>query len=310
MKIGRYAPSAQFTAIVVALLLSGGLVYGAELVTHPTQGNTQGNITVDTGANPAESDDSGNWQAALAAIQAQNASTSLVAPSANLVNQFLQAAQSSNVTDTVARTILVNLSNAKSQGLGDDEPTQDQIVAAAAAQVASGQTSATSYGYSDLTIVPASNATLHAYGNGVMQALGAHPEASEQATLLSIDEAVEGGDKSQSATLAKIGAAYKAAAADMLAVPVPQTLAPLDLEAINNLLRTGATYDDMKTITTDSVRGLGGLQAYETLMDENANVFINIAQELNKDGILFTKDEPGNAWSILLPTPAVSAGSQ
>lgn len=243
------------------------------------------------------------------AEQAANASSSITAPSPNVVNQFLTAAQSSNLTDTVARTMFVNLSNAKSQGLGDDIPTQDQIVAAAQAQVASVQASVTAYSYADLTIVPASKDSLHAYGNAVMQALSAQPNASEQATLLAIDEIVEGGDTSKASTLATIGAAYKADATALLKVPVPQTIAPLELAAINNLLSTAAAFDSMEAIGSDSVRGLAGLQAYENLMNENANVFISIAQELDKDGILFTKDEPGSAWSVLLPTPAVT-GSQ
>jgi hypothetical protein len=205
--------------------------------------------------------------------------------------------------------MLVNISNAKSQGLGDDVPTQNQIVATAAAQVASSRASAKTYSYADLVIVTPSANTLHSFGNSMMQALSLHPEASEQATLLSIDKIVEGGDKTQGPKLAAIGAAYKAAATSLVEVPVPQTLAPLYLQAINNFQAISATYADMATIGSDSIRGLGGLQAYETLMDANARVFINMAQALNKDGILFTKDEPGSAWSILLPAPALS-GSQ
>lgn len=305
MNLGRYAPSSKFTGVALSVLVSAGLVFGAYSYTHPPA--TAATITSEqTAAQPSNSTD---WEAALYAEQAANASSSITAPSPNVVNQFLTAAQSSNLTDTVARTMFVNLSNAKSQGLGDDIPTQDQIVAAAQAQVASVQASVTAYSYADLTIVPASKDSLHAYGNAVMQALSAQPNASEQATLLAIDEIVEGGDTSKASTLATIGAAYKADATALLKVPVPQTIAPLELAAINNLLSTAAAFDSMEAIGSDSVRGLAGLQAYENLMNENANVFISIAQELDKDGILFTKDEPGSAWSVLLPTPAVT-GSQ
>jgi hypothetical protein len=305
MNIGRYAPSAQFTGIALSVLLSAGLVYGAERYTHPPVATAQ----IQSDQNTAQTSDSSNWEAALYASQAANASSSLVAPSPNMVNQFLAAAKSPNLTDTVARTILVNLSNAKSQGLGDDIPTQDQIISTAASQVASAQPQISNYAYADLKIVASSKNTLHTYGNGVMSALIAEPQASEQATLLAIDKIVEGGDKSQTATLATIGAAYKAIAINLAAVPVPQTLAPLQLQAINNFLALSATYENMQAISSDAVRGLAGLQAYENLMGANALVFTNIAQSLNKDGILFTKDEPGSAWGTLLATPAVS-GSQ
>ena len=304
MSIRRYFPSAQFTLLLGSLALAAGLVYAAETYTNPPPAPAQ--VAVDDSQTAAS--DNSNWEAALYAIQAENASSSFVAPSTNAVQQLLAAAQSPNVTDSIGRTLLVNLSNAQSQGLGDDIPTQNQIVAAAAAQVSGSLATTSSYSLSDLTIVPVSTSTLHAYGNAVMQTLDEYPNASEQATFLAIDEIVEGGDKSQAATLVSIGAAYKGAAAALLEVPVPQTLAPLDLEAVNNFLSVSATYEDMQTIGDDPVRGLEGLQNYESLMNTGASVFTNIAQELNNDGILFSKDEPGSAWSIFL-VPTAAAGS-
>ncbi|MDE1924996.1 MAG: hypothetical protein KGH79_02345 [Patescibacteria group bacterium] len=303
MKAGRYLPSAKFTLLMGSLALSAGLVYAAELWAHPP---APAQVAVDT-SQTALSGNS-NWEAALYAIQAANASSSLQAPNTNVVAQLLAAAQSPNVTDSIGRTLLINLSNAQSQGLGDDIPTQNQIVAIAAAQAASAKATTTVYSLSDLSIVPVSAAALHAYGNAVIQTLNAYPDANEQATFISIDEAVEGGDKNQAAALAKIGAAYQAAGLALLAVPVPQTLAPLHLQIVNNLLQTSTTYTDMQTIGSDPVRGLEGLQTYQSLTEEGARMFINIAQELNKDGILFTKDEPGSAWSIFLaPTGAPSS---
>jgi hypothetical protein len=294
MDVRRYLPSAKLVSIVFSLALSVGLVFAADRLTHRTA--LPVSLGVDSNSSVNENSD---WEAALAAIQAQNASSTFATPDPNFVENLLQAAKSPNVTETVGKTLLINLSNAKSQGLGDDIPTQNQIISAAMAQIKNQQYTP-AYTTADLTIVPASNSSLHAYGNGVMKALSAHPEASEQATLLSIDYAVEGGDKTQGAKLASIGAAYKAAATDLLAVPVPQTLAPLHLEIVNNLLRVSATYADMQTITSDPLRGLAALQAYETLMDEGARVFTYVAQTLSKGGILFSKDEPGSAWSIFV----------
>ncbi len=296
MNVGRYAPSAQFTTIVLSLFLSAGLVYGAERVTNPPPAT----VAVDSAQTPAQQSDSANWEAALYAIQAANASTSLSTPNPQTVQQMLAAVQSPNLTDSIGKTILINLSSAQSQGMGDDVPTQDQIIAAATAQIKTEQASTTSYTAADLTIVPVSDASLSAYGNGVMQALSAYPDASEQATLLSIDYAVEGGDKTQGPKLASIGAAYQAAAIALLAVPVPQTLVPLHLQIVNSFVSISATYADMQNVSSDPIRALVGLKTYESLMDEGARVFTNVAQELSKDGILFTKDEPGSAWSLFL----------
>ncbi len=290
----KYLPSTKLITIVLALALSAGLVFAADAFTRRPTYNP--NVGVDN----TTSDTASNWEASLYAIQAANASSTFAAPDPNFVNNLLQAAQSPNVTDTLGRTLLINLSNAKSQGLGDDIPTQDQIIAAAAEQLKAQQASATLYGASDLTIVESTDTSLHTYGNKVMIALNAHPEASERATLLAVDYAVEAGDKTQAANLAKIGAAYIAAGKDLLKIPVPQTLAPLHLQAVNDLIRTGSTFTDMQTISSDPVRGLVALQAYETLMDESSRVFISIAQNLSKGGILFSKDEPGSAWAVFI----------
>jgi len=293
MPFKRYLPSTKLISIVLSLALSGGLVFAADKLTHRSA--PAANIEANSG-----SDVSSDWEASLAAIQAQSAVAAFPTPDPNFVNNLLEAAQSPNVTDTLGKTLLINLTSAKSQGLGNDIPTQDQIIAAAAAQANAQQSSVTLYTTKDLSIVASSNASLHTYGNAVMVALSAHPEASEQATLLAVDYAVEAGDKTQIAKLAKIGAAYKAAALELLNVSVPQTLAPLHLQAANDLLRTSATFADMQAITTDPVRGLVALQTYESLMDEGARVFINIAQNLSKGGILFSKDEPGSAWAGFL----------
>lgn len=293
MNIRAYLPSGQFSLLAVSIVLAGGLVVAAEYFTAP---QTPATLSVDT-SQPAQDP---NWAATLQQIEASSASSPFAAANPGAAQALLSAAQNGNITDSVGRSVLINLANAKSQGLGDDIPTQDSIIAAAAAQVAQSQASTSAYALSDLDVVPASNAALHTYGNAVIEALDAHEDASEQTTFLAIDAIVEGGIQDQTHTLAGVGAAYKAIALSLLNTPVPQTLAPLHLQAINDFLQIAATYDDMEAVGTDPLRGVAGLQNYESLMNANAGVFTNIAQELNKDGILFTKDEPGSAWSAFV----------
>lgn len=295
MKIGRYAPSSQFTVIALSLLVSAGLVYAAERVTYPV---TKATLAVDAGSQPSDAD---NWQAALYQIQAQNASTSLTAPNQQTVSQMLQAAQSNNITDSVGKTLFINLSNAKAQGLGNDIPTQDQIVTAAAAQIAASKPAL--HTRAELTIVSDSTTSLKAYGNAVIEILGNHPAASEQATLLAVGTATDKADAAQLQKLSAIGTAYRAIAAELLALPVPQTLSPLHLSIVNDYAAIAASYPDMQAALTDPLRGIVGMQTYEAKLDELGRVFTNVAQSLNKDGILFNKSEPGSAWQSFLTTP-------
>jgi hypothetical protein len=295
MYLRRYLPSAQFTVIALSLLFAGGLVYGAELITQPPASSA----TVSAVTTPASGTSAEDWQATLDAIQAQNASSSLAGAAPQTVAQMLAAAQSSNITNSVGKSILINLSNAKSQGLGDDTPTQNQIISAAAAQVAATKP-AHQYTSADLTIVADSKASLKAYGNGVMQILNAHGTASEQATLTAIDNATSKNDTTTLEALSPIGVAYQDITAQLLALPVPKTLSPLHLSVVNAYATIAATYPDMQASLTDPLRGIVGIQTYEAQLDMLGRVFINIAQDLSKNGILFNKDEPGSAWSFVL----------
>src|SRR2546430_1710035 len=108
MKLATYLPSAQFASILVSIVVAGGVVYAAQYVTH-------GNVSAKISAGPAANNNV-DWEATLSAIQAQNAASAIEPPDPNAVQNLLAAAESNNVTDTVGRTLFINLSNAKSQG--------------------------------------------------------------------------------------------------------------------------------------------------------------------------------------------------
>lgn len=297
MNIGRYAPSAQFTVITLSLLVSATLVYAAERFAHPSSSSA----SVSAVSTPSQASDAAGWEAALYAIQANNASTSLSAPNPATVEQMLASAQSNNITDTVGKTLLINLSSSKSQGLGSDIPTQDQIIAAAQAQIQN-QGSVKLYTQAQLNVVADSNASLHAYGNNLLQVFTMHPQASQADTFTAIGNAVDTSSKQELQKLIPIQAGYAAVAADLVALPVPKTLAPLHLLVVNDFVRIAASYDDMAQMLADPLRGIVGFQTYQSSLNEVGRVFTSIAQDLSKDGILFSKDEPGSAWSAI-PSP-------
>lgn len=292
MSITDMLPSSRFSTIAGSIFLAGILIYGAYVITHPSQ--TPASVAVSQSTNP-------DWKKALEDIQSQSPLNQLPpAPSESSVNTLLDAATSDNVTDTVARTLLINLSNAKAQGLGSDIPTQDELIADAAAKI-SQERGVAVYAQTDLTLIPDSKPILRSYGNSVMLILQNHPKANMTRTLYLISTAGETGDASTLNELGSIGAEYKALAKDLAALPVPQTLSPLHLSVINDFARMGATFSDMQTILTDPLRGLGGLQLYQSLSGETSRVFTSIATIFSKNGILFNKDEPGVTWNSLVP---------
>lgn len=292
MNVSEYLPSAKFVVMVGSLALSGGLVLAAQYVTRPQPSSLSPSQNV---AGTQATD----WQQALRDVQAQSGLQAPQTPDPNLVNTLISESQSTNLTTQVGRTLLLNLSNASAQGLGQDDPTQNQLIAQAAAQInASATTSA--YTAADLTVVPQTNASLRAYGNAVMTALLAHPEASAKDTYLAVGQAGDSGQQSALQPLRTIAAGYQGITQDLLAIPVPQTLAPLHLQLVNDYAAMVSSYADMQAIIDDPLRGLAAVQRYSGLIDEAKRVFINLAQTFNKDGILFSKDEPGQSWSAFL----------
>jgi len=294
MRIKDILPSTQFMVIAGALALSAGLVYTADLLTN----NKNESATVAVGSNvPANPD----WAKTLEEIQAQSPLNRLPqAPSESSVNNLLNAATSDNVTDTVARTLFIQISSAKAQGLGSDIPTQDALIREAAAKIDQ-QRGAPVYTQADITVAADTKETMRAYGNGFMSILLRHPQANVNQTLLVIAGAADANDSAKLKALAPIGAEYKALTGELLGLQVPSTLTPLHLSVINNLARMSQTFPDMQVMLTDPLRGLGGLQLYRKLGDESLRVFTSIATTLSKNGILFSKDEPGATWNTLVP---------
>ncbi|MBI2004669.1 hypothetical protein HYS79_00730 [Patescibacteria group bacterium] len=297
MSIREYLPSAQFAFMVGAVALSAGLVFAADYLTGRDAGKAPGGVAVSTTNQAGD-----NWLTTLHDIQAQSSAGLPQSPNKDSVLNLLGAAQSENLTNTIGRSLFIKLSDAKAQGLGDDIPTQDALIADALSQVSQNR-GAGVYTAADLNPISTTPDTLHAYGNAVIAVVQNRPKASYVDTLIAVGRATDSNDPAPLAPLAAIGAEYQAIADELAALLVPQTLAPLHLQVVNNFARMAETYPDMAAVIGDPLRGLSGIQLYQSLVQETERVLTNIAQQLAKNAILFDKSEPGAAWSALLPLP-------
>ncbi len=291
MSVVRYLPSPHFSAIAGSIILSGGLVLGAQYATTPHTSSPQAAVT------PVEQTQT-DWKAQLDAIQAE-APGLPDAPGADTVSTLLEAAKTSNYTDTAARSLLINLSSAQAQGLGSDIPTQEKLIASAASQVPPAKAEKT-YTAQDLIVVAESKDSEKIYGNKVMVILGRHIGATSQATLYAIAKATDNNDASALSPLSAIQREYDALVTELAAVPIPATLVPLHVQILNSLSLTAATFDDMRLVLSDPLRGLLGIQQYQLQLGAVGRVFTSVAEILTKNGILFNKDEPGAAWSAFI----------
>lgn len=294
MRIKETLPSTQFMLIAGSIIASGAFIYGAYAFTHPTSAPSSVAVGTNTDSNT-------DWKQSLENIQAQNPlNRAPKAPDENNVENLLRGAESSNLTDTVARTLFVNLSNAAAQGLGADIPTQDALIADATQKIEQ-ERGAPVYTTADLTLVADSSSAMHTYGNSVMALILAHPTATMRQTYSILTVGVEGGDSSKLSGLKAVGDEYASLAKELAALPTPRTLAPLHLSIVNNLSRMAKSYPDMQKMVSDPLRGMAALQIYQSLADETSRVFTSIATTFSKNGILFNKDEPGVTWNSLVP---------
>jgi hypothetical protein len=268
-----YLPSAQFMVIVGSLVVAGSTVAAAQYyIAAKNAPATLASANIEATKQA--------WEDSLADIQAESGISLPDAPDPEAVNNLITMAQSSNLTDSIGRGILARLTTANVQGLGDDTPTQDSIIAAASAQV---NASVKAVQAPAITLVEPSMESQRAFGNGVMVAMGRHPKANSGDTLQIIAKATD-----------------TRIAAPLSGVPVPKTLAPLYQQAVRNIAAIAVLFDGMKAVVDDPIKGLAAVQQYQELMAETGSVLTNIAQALKNGGILFTKDEPGSAWEIFL----------
>jgi len=295
MELRKYLPSVPFVTVVASTALAVGLIYAATQIKNREKQTETGDIHVGISAYTKTSQQN-DWLSAFSAVQTRNDATSTTNTTAE---ELRQSVQSTNLTDSVSRTLLINLAEAQSQGYGADSATQEQIVQHAISQANSTPPKNT-YAEKDIVLVADSAASLRTYGNATIAVLSKHSGNNVNKTVITLGLATDKNDPSQLDALQPIEDSYRAQTRELAALPVPRSLAMSHLQLINSLSQISDTYSDMKQILTDPLRGLSGMQQYRALGDITWQVFINIAQTLAKNGILFNKDEPGATWQLLV----------
>ena len=291
MDVRAYLPSAKFIVLVAALVISVGLIYAAEYVAHPHAAQTAQLQNIGAGIGAADT----NWQQDFASSTVFQTDNSI----ASQADQLSQAVQTGNLTESIGRSLLINTAAAQGQGLGADQPTQDQIVSSALSQIQGAQAATSTYSAHTMTITGGSPADLHAYGNALAAVIAKHPKATYNSTMLPVTFAIDNSDPSTLSQLPAAAREYRAFAADIIRTPAPASLSNSELQIANNYSRMADSITDLQMVLSDPTRGLLGMQTYASLFNTNEQLFIQIAGALQKNAILFTKDEPGHVWSVL-----------
>lgn len=293
MPLRSYLPSSQFASNALSIAAAGALIVGAYYITRPP--NPSAGVLA-ASEQPLEED----WQAALEQVQA-TAPGLPEPPDQGAIQSLLEAAKDSNLTSSLARSLFVNLTDKSAQGLGSDIPTQEKLIEEATSRIA--EVKGTTYTMADLTVTAQDKDKTRAWGNGVMRAFLTHPTANHEDAVYTLAYAMDYSDEASIAKLERIGDAYADLAAAIADTPVPSTYAPLHLQLLRNLSTMSAAAREMAEALNDPLRGLAGMQAFQTAGAEASRVLTTLAGQMNKSGILFNKDEAGSAWASFLSSP-------
>ncbi len=295
-------PSGRFVSLAGALLVSAVLIFAVYSLTQPSHSH-KATLEVDASASVA---DNNSWQQEFA-------SSSIVQNANDLdtqAQQLIQAASTSNLTDSIGRALVINYAAAQGQGLGSDQFTQGKIAQQALSQIQGAQTLAAHYSASDITTVPSSAATLYTYGNALIKTIMAHPQTSFNSTMTAVGLVA---DHSNPTTIAKISAIqkeYNALAKDVANLPTPATLVGFAAQLANDYADMGDSVAVMQGISIDPTKGLLGMQDYNVLYTSNQQLFVNIGAVLRGQGIIFNKNDTGVIWNNVMTQAQFSALQQ
>lgn len=327
MEIRRYLPSTRFAVFVLSIVVAIVLVIAASylgagkpissalaVISNVTTGQREiGDIDTDgdglrdweegvRGTDPKRADSDNDGTNDGDEVKA-NRDPNKPGPDDSLADEasekflaeLLASASSTNLTDNLSQTIFARYVAARGKGSSGDIQTQSAVVREA---VANAETSyrGTIYMPATFTVVAKNPTTVRAFANGSMQAMLNHPSANFMLAMQIFGEGME-GSKTAASRLRAIGAEYRAIAREMATVPVPAEYLNQYVLAVNALEVAGGAFEDMAYIGEDPILAVAGLQNYDRMISGGAGIFVKLAQEIARTGLVFSAKEPGRVWN-------------
>lgn len=328
MEIRRYLPSKRFSVFVFSILVAGGIIGGAVIVGRgkPLSSALDVFSTLSVGSGSSvgqgdrDQDGLKDWEESVRGTDPDKSDTDgdgtsdgdeikllrdpkKPGPDDSLVNaadqkfilELLAQASSTNLTDDLSQTIFARYVEARGKGASGDLQAQAAVVEEA---ITNAEVSyrGDPYTMEELTVVADSPAATRTFANGSMRAILNHPDASFMLAMQAFNRGMEGRGGAEK-ELRAIGYEYRLVAAEMAAVPVPQPYAKNYMLAINSFEIAGGAFDDMAHIGDDPIRAVVGLQNYNNMIGGGANIFIMLAHDLARAGLIFSAQEPGRSWA-------------
>ncbi|MFA6297171.1 MAG: thrombospondin type 3 repeat-containing protein [Candidatus Paceibacterota bacterium] len=185
---------------------------------------------------------------------------------------------STNVTATLSKTLFTNFMMLQSSG-GLDAAGQEKLIASTLANIDPGSIPP-KYNISDINVVSSNATTFRSYGNQLAKIL-----SDLNAKMVKIPS----NDVALTSYQQMIDTAKK--------IPVPSTLGITHLQILNNFNISYQTLSILNDYQNDPAKALIAMNTFKTNGDDAKVLFTSIAEELKKNGIIFTTNESGNIWN-------------
>jgi hypothetical protein len=190
-----------------------------------------------------------------------------------------------NFTQNLSKNFFTSYLSAQDESGGVADNDRIKLIQGVVTGTASTSVAVEKYGIEDLNVVDTTDKTqIKSYANVF---------ALIYKNNLTAYQRIQEPDYEQTADY------YQNLSRELLRLRVPREIADVQLSIINSYDQMHQALVDLVNYDADPVKGLLALQTYKNNNDTIATFYLKIADYLKKNGIIFTKDEPGFLWSGL-----------
>jgi len=149
----------------------------------------------------------------------------------------------------------------------------------------------------ELTIVPSTQAVVHAYGNEIVNIMNRHYTPSDPEHVI-LEEALSKNDPAILAKLKPIELGYDRIIQDTLRVQVPNTFALAHIDLLNAYEAIYTDVVSMQLVFNDPLVALARINSYPDDAEALFQSLKNISSLLDTYSVIYTANEPGTFFYI------------
>ena len=156
------------------------------------------------------------------------------------------------------------------------------------------------YAISDLNIIEDNSAAaLKKYGNDFISTTQLYSRDLTQDETVVFERMLKEENQKDAEYLEKSASAYDSAADKLKQIKIPNNLALIHLNIINNYSIISDALKDMSLTLNDPIRGMNGFAVYLAVLETQKEFFKEIKDYFDKNRIIFNSYDAGYIWNLI-----------